>query len=141
MNLWFRLTLVGCVLLCVFLSLRQSVGLNHGLPIVGSRPGFDREREPASDPPAVSVVRRMRFGLPRAAPLACLLLDCAWAAANLGPPGSETHGPPKPIQLGKLPVKQSSRQLQRTPRADSSPRKLLAQKPILKNQGFTTAFS
>jgi hypothetical protein len=140
MNLWFRLTLVCCLLLCVFLSLPQAVGLNHRVQIVGFRACFDRGRGPASDPPAVSVVRRMRFDLLRAAPLACLLLDCAWAAANLGPPGSETHGPPKPIELGELPVKQSSRQLQPTPRADSSPRKLLTQKPILKNQGFTTAF-
>jgi hypothetical protein len=45
MKLWFRLTLVCCVLLCLFLSLPQSVGLNHGLQIVGARPWFDRERE------------------------------------------------------------------------------------------------
>jgi hypothetical protein len=31
MKRWFRLTLVCCVLLCLFLSLPQSVGLNHGL--------------------------------------------------------------------------------------------------------------
>ena len=46
MKVCFRLTLVCCVLLCLFLSLPQSIGLKHGLQIVGSRPWFDREREP-----------------------------------------------------------------------------------------------
>jgi hypothetical protein len=97
MKLWFRLTLVGCVLLCLFLSLPQAVGLNHRLQIVGLRPWFDRGREPASDAPTVSVVRRMRFDQPRAGPLASLVLDCAWTAGNLAPPDPETHGPPEPI--------------------------------------------
>ena len=96
MKVWFRLTLVCCVLLCLFLSFPQSVGLKHDLQIVGSRPWFDREREPTSDASPVSVVTRMRFDLPRL-PLASLLLDCAWAAGNLGPPGSQTLGPPRPI--------------------------------------------
>ena len=97
MKLWLRLTLVCGVLLGLFLSLPQSVDLNHGLQIVGARPRFDREREPASNAPPVLVVTRMRFDLLRAAPLASLPLDRAWAAGNLGPPGSETYGPPKPI--------------------------------------------
>jgi len=105
MKLWFRLTLVCSVLLRLFLSLPQSVGLNHGLQIVGARPWFDREREPASNAPPVSVVTRMRFDLLRAAPLTSLLLDWAWAAGNLGPPASETHGPRNRSGLGKLPVK------------------------------------
>jgi hypothetical protein len=139
MKLWFRLTLVCSVLLRLFLSLPQSVGLNHGLQIVGARPWFDREREPASNAPPVSVVTRMRFDLLRAAPLTSLLLDWAWAAGNLGPPASETHGPPKPI--GPWQVAGQASQLQPTPRAHSSPRKLLAQTLILKNPGFATAFS
>jgi hypothetical protein len=61
MNRWFHLTLVCCVLLCLFLSLPQAVGLNHGLQIVGLRSYFDRGAESASDAPTVSVVRRMRF--------------------------------------------------------------------------------
>ena len=97
MKVCFPLTLVCCVLLCLFLSLPHSIGLKHGLQIVGSRPWIDREREPTSDASLVSVATRMRFDLPRPAPLASPLLDCAWAAGNLGPPGSETPGPPKPI--------------------------------------------
>src|SRR6516225_694120 len=95
MKVCFRLTLVCCVLLCLFLSLPQSIGLKHGLQIVGSRPWFDRERASTSDASPDSVVTRMRFDLPRPAPLASLLLECVWAAGNLGPPGSETPGPPK----------------------------------------------
>jgi hypothetical protein len=57
MKFWFRLTLVCCLLLCLCRSLPQAVDLNHGLPIVGLRPEFDRGREPAaSDAPTVSVV-------------------------------------------------------------------------------------
>jgi hypothetical protein len=96
MKLWLRLTLVCCVLLCLFLSLPQAVGLNHRLPIVGLRPWFDRGREPASDAPTVSLVTRMRFDQPRAGPLAFLVLDCAWTADNLGPPGPGDHGPQEP---------------------------------------------
>ena len=105
MKVCFRLTLVCCVLLCLFLSLPQSVGLKHGLQIIGVRTWFDREREPATNTPPVSVVTRMRFDLPRPAPLASLLLDCAWVAGNLGPPGPETLGQRNRSGLGKLPVK------------------------------------
>jgi len=35
MNVWFRLTLVCCALLYLFLSLPQSVGLKDGLQIIG----------------------------------------------------------------------------------------------------------
>jgi|ERR1700736_5746239 hypothetical protein len=109
MKLWFRLTLVCCVLLGLFLSLSRAVVLNHRLQIVGSRPGFDRGREPAAAP-TVSFVRRMRFDQPRAGPLASLVLDCAWTAGNLGPPGPETPGPPEPIGPWRV-DSQSSRQL------------------------------
>jgi hypothetical protein len=95
MKLWFRLTLVCCLLLCLFLSLPQAVGLNQRLQIVGFRSWFDRGREPASDLPTVSLVRRMRFDQPRAGPLASLVLDCAWTAGNFGPPGPETPGAPR----------------------------------------------
>jgi len=104
MKRWFHLTLVCCVLLCLCLSLPQAVDLNHTFPIVGLRPEFDRGREPASDPPTVSVVTSMRFDHPRAGPLASLIHDCA-STGNLGPPSSETHGPPELIELGELPVK------------------------------------
>ena len=132
MKVCFRLTLVCCVLLCLFLSLPQSVGLKHALQIVSSRPWFDREREPTSDAFPVSVTR-MRFDLPGAAPLASRLFDCAWAAGNLGPPGTETPGLRKPIGLGKLPVKPS------TPTnalSTLSSRKLLAQITNFEESGF-----
>jgi hypothetical protein len=142
MKLWFRLTLVCCVLLRVFLSFPQLVGLSHGLQIVGSRPWFDRERSTASDAPAVSVVRRMRFDLPRAVPLACLLVDCAWAACNLGPPDSETHGPFETDRV-LASCRSSSQAINPNQRLEHT---LLHENywlktPILKNQGFTTAFS
>lgn len=139
MKVWFRLTLVCCVLLCLFLSLPQSVGLKHGLQIVGSRPWFDREREPTSDASPVSVVTRMRFDLPRAAPLASLLLDCAWAGGNLGPPGSETPGPPKPIGPWQVvgQAVNSNQRLEHTLLHEKYWLKTL----ILKNRGFATAFS
>src|SRR5260370_31037323 len=103
MKRWFRLTLVCCVLLCLWLSLPQAVGLDHGFPIVGLRSYFDRGTESASDAPTVSVVRSMRFDQPRAGPLRSLILDGEWTASNLGPPGSETHAPPEPIGHGRLP--------------------------------------
>jgi hypothetical protein len=104
MKRWFHLTLVCCVLLCLFLSLPQAVGLNHGLQIVGLRSYFDRGAESASDAPTVSVVRRMRFDPARAGSLRSLILNGEWTASNLGPPGSETHAPTEPIGPGELPV-------------------------------------
>ena len=101
MKRWFRLTLVCCLLLCLCLSLPQPVGLNHDLTIVGLRPEFDRGRKPASDAPTVSVVTSMRFDQPRAGPLRSRIHDCASTAGHLGPPGSETHGPPEPIGPGR----------------------------------------
>src|SRR5262249_6959019 len=133
MKVCFRLTLVCCVLLCLFLSLPQSIGLEHGLQIVGSRPWFDRERETTSDASPVSVVTRIRFDPPGPAPLASLLLDCAWAAGNLGPPGTENPGYRNRSGLGKLPVKPS------TPTNASSTllsRKLPAQLTNFEESGF-----
>ena len=100
MKFWFPLTLVCCLLLCLCLGLPQAVDLNHGLPIVGLRPEFDRE--PASDAPTVSVVTSMRFDQPRAGPLASLIHDCESTAGHVGPPGSETHGPPILIGPGRV---------------------------------------
>ena len=102
MKRWFHLTLVCCLLLCLCLSLPQAVGLNHGLQIVGLRSYFDRGAESASDAPTVSVVRRMRFDPARAGPLRSLILDDEWTASNLGPPGSEAHGPPILIGPGRV---------------------------------------
>ena len=135
MKQWFRLTLVCCVLLCLFLSLPRAVGLSHGLHIIGSRPWLDPGREPGSDASPVSLVRRMRFDLPRAAPLASLFLDGTWAASNSGPPGSEIHAPPKPIGPGELPVKESSRQLNQCLELNSSRNNWL-NPPIFKESGF-----
>jgi hypothetical protein len=136
MKLWLRLTLVCCVLLCLFLSLPQAVGLNHRLHIVGLRPWFDRGREPASDAPKVSVVRRMRFDQPRARPLAYLVLDCAWTASNLGPPGPRPMGHRNRSGLRELPVKRSSRQLQPTPSSTLFSTKLLPQTTNFEESGF-----
>jgi len=50
MKLWFRLTIVCWVLLCLFLSFPQAVGLNHSLPIVGSRGSIEGENPPPARP-------------------------------------------------------------------------------------------
>ena len=98
MKLWFRLTLVCCVLVCLLLSLAPAVGRNHRLQMVGSGPGLDRGSESASDAPTVSVVSSMEFDLARAGPFgSLLLLDCGLTAGNMSPPGQETHGPPEPM--------------------------------------------
>jgi hypothetical protein len=96
MKRWFHLTLVCCVLLCLCLSFAQAAD------IVGLRPEFDRGRQPASDALTVSVVTSMRFDQPRAGPLRSLIHDCASTAGHLGPPGSETHGPPESIGPGRV---------------------------------------
>ena len=68
MKLWFSLTLVGCALVCLFLSFTRVVGLNHPWQVVGSGPWLDRGREPASDAPTVSVVTSIEFDSARAGP-------------------------------------------------------------------------
>jgi hypothetical protein len=97
MMLWFRLALVCWLLLCVLLSLTLPVGLNHPLQVVESGPWLNPARECSADWPTASVVRSMEFDPACAAPLASLVLDGAWTAGNLGPPGPETYGPPEPI--------------------------------------------
>jgi len=98
------LTFVGLVLVGPLVSLTPPVGPILPLPVVGSGSWFDRWREPASDwpPTTASVVRSMEFDQARAAPVASLVLDCAWSAGNTGPPGQETHGPPEPIGPGRV---------------------------------------
>lgn len=108
MKQWFRLTLVCCVLLCLFLSLPQAVGLNHGLQIVGLRPEFDPGKEPYLRR-TVSVVRSMRFGPARTGSLAPLVLECAWTArAILVHPVRRPMGRQNRSVSGELPVKQST---------------------------------
>jgi hypothetical protein len=122
MKRWLRLTLVCWVLLCLFLSLPQAVGLNHPLPIVGLRPEFDQGKEP--DPGRHSLgcqkheIRSGSHWIPRA-PGARMRVHCA---GNLGPLGPETHGPPEPIGLGRVAGQAVNRQLQLTPRVHSSQR-------------------
>jgi hypothetical protein len=136
MKLWFRLTLVCCVLLCLFLSLPQAVGLNHRLQIVGSRPWFDRGREPASDAPTVSVVGSMGLDPVRAGPLAPLVLDCAWTAGNLGPPGPEIHGTPEPIGPWRIAGQAVEPATPPAPTSTLFFMKLLAQNTNFKESGF-----
>ncbi len=103
MTPWFRLTLVCCVLLCLFFGLTQAVDWNYQ-PVVSSGSLFDRATN-ASDSPTSSVVGSMAFDLARAGPFGSLVLDCGLTAGNIGPPGQENHGPPEPMGLGKLPAR------------------------------------
>jgi len=97
MKPWFSLTLVCWALVCLLLSLSQQAGLNHHSHLVCSRPWFDPCREPASGLPTAAILRNTEFDSARAGPLASLVLDGRWTAANIGPPGQDTHGPPAPI--------------------------------------------
>src|ERR1700687_3331809 len=71
MKPWFRLTLVVCVLPCLLLNLTQAVALNHPLQVVGSGSWLDRDREPPSHAPPVSVVTSTAFDSDRAGPRRC----------------------------------------------------------------------
>jgi len=107
MKLWFRLTIVCWALVCLFLSLSQQVSQNHQLHLVCSRPWIDRCREAAAaaDSPTAAIVGSMEFDRLRAGPLTSLVLDSAWTAGKIGPPGQK---PPWATgagsSLGKLPV-------------------------------------
>jgi hypothetical protein len=119
MKPWFRLTLVCCVLLCLFLSLPQAVGLNHGLQIVGLRPEFDQGKDDLRRHSLGCQKHEIRSGshwISRVSG-ARMCVDCA---GNLGPPGPETHRPPEPIGLGRVAGQAVNRQLQLTPRVHSS---------------------
>ena len=95
MKRWLRLTLVSCVLLGLFFNLPQAVGLNHGLQIVGLRPEFDQGKEPDLRRHSLGCqkheIRSGSHWIPRLSG-ARICLDYA---GNLGPPGPETHGPPR----------------------------------------------
>jgi hypothetical protein len=134
----FFLTIVCWALLCLLLRLSQQGGLNYPLQVAGSSQWFDPCREPASGLPTAAVLRNMKFDSARAGPLTSLVLDGAWTASNMGPPGQETHGPPEPIGLWRIagqnrPLKTTSSYLANT--------KLLPPPTDLKNRGFATAFS
>ena len=103
MTPWFRLTLVCCALLGLLLGLTQAVDWNYQ-PVVSSGSLVDRATN-ASDSPTSSVVGSMAFDLARAEPFGSLVLDCGLTAGNIGPPGQENHGPPEPMDLGKLPAR------------------------------------
>ena len=133
MKLWFRLTLVCCVLVGLLLSLTPALGLNHPWQVVGSGPWLDRGREPVSDAPTVSVVTSMEFDSARAGPRQPLDLDGTLTADRLAPPGPETHGPPK--TYGALASYRSSWQLKGRHRATFSTT-LLAFKRRIGESGF-----
>jgi hypothetical protein len=97
MTTWFRLTLVCCVMLGLFLGLTQAVDWNYQ-PVVSSGSLFDRATKATSDSPTSSVVGRLAFDLARAGPFGSLVLDCGLTAGNIGPPGQENHGPPEPMR-------------------------------------------
>ena len=112
MKRWFSLTLVGCALVCLFLSFTRVVGLNHPWQVVGSGPWFDRGREPGSEAPTVSL-SSLELDSARAGPWQSLVLDGALTADHLAPPGPGTHGPPKTDEA--LARYRSSWQLKSTP--------------------------
>ena len=118
MKLWFRLTLIGCLLVCLFLSLTQAVGLNHPLQVVGSGPWLDPGRELAPAVPTVSLGKSMELAA-RAEPFEFQLVDYALTANNLAPPGAAvawTTGTD-----GALASCRSGRQLKPTPSRKPSP--------------------
>jgi hypothetical protein len=96
MTPWFRLTLICCLLLCLFLGLTQAVDWNYQ-PVVSSGSSSDRGTKATSDSPTSSIVGSMAFDLARARPIGSLVLDCGLTARNIGPPGQENHGPPEPL--------------------------------------------
>ena len=137
MTPWFRLTLICCVLLCLFLGLTQAVDWNYQ-PVVSSRSSSDRRTQATSDSPTRSVVGSMAFRLARARPFGSLVLDCGLTVGNIGPPSQENHGPPEPMDLGKLPARAGNpNQNHRTTLSKNS--WFSADK--LKSRGFASAFS
>jgi len=137
MTPWFRLTLICCVLLCLFLGLTQAVDWNYQ-PVVSSGSSSDRGTKATSDSPTSSVVGSMAFHLARARPFGSLVLDCGLTVGNIGPPGQENHGPPEPMDLGKLPARPAT---QTNAIEQPCPKNywFLAEK--LKSRGFASAFS
>jgi hypothetical protein len=134
---WFRLTLICCVLLCLFLGLTQAVDWNYQ-PVVSSGSAFDRGAKATSDSPTSSVVGSMAFHLARARSFGSLVLDCGLTVGNIGRPGPENHGPPEPTDLGKLPARAGNSNQRH--RATLS-KNLLVFSEKLKSRGFASAFS
>jgi hypothetical protein len=120
MKRWLRLTLVCCVLLCLFLSLPRAVGLNHGLQIVGLRPEFDHGKEPDLRLHSLGYQKHEIQSGSTWIPRVSGARLCVHCVGNLGPP-VQTHGPPEPIGLGRVAGQAVNRQLQLTPRVHSSP--------------------
>ena len=89
MKLWFPLTLVCCLLLCLsmLLSLTRAV-LNQPRQTVGLGP-----------PPTSLLVRCMEFDPAR---VGSVVLDRALSAGNISPPGGKTHGSPEPMGRGRV---------------------------------------
>jgi hypothetical protein len=120
MKRWLSLTLVCCVLLFLFLSLPQAAGWNHGSQIVGLRQEFDIGKEPDLRLHSLGCQKHeIQSGSHWISRVSGARM-CADCAANLGPPGPETHGPPEPIGLGRVADQAVNRQLQLTPRVHSS---------------------
>jgi hypothetical protein len=137
MTPWFRLTLICCLLLCLFLGLTQAVDWNYQ-PVVSSGSSFDRRTQATCDSPPSSVVGTMAFDLARARPFGSLVLDCGLTAGNIGPPGQENYGTPEPMGPWQV-VGQAGNSNQRH-RATFS-KKLLVFSRKLKSRGFASAFS
>jgi hypothetical protein len=137
MTPWFRLTLICCVLLCLFLGLTQAVDWNYQ-PVVSSGSSSDRGTKATSDSPTSSVVGSMAFHLARARPFGSLVLDCGLTVGNIGPPGQENHGPPEPMGLGKLPARPAT---QTNTIEQPCPRNYWFSAEKLKSRGFASAFS
>jgi hypothetical protein len=74
----------------------------------------------------------------RAGPLASLVLNGAWAADDIGPPGQQTHGPPEPIGIWQVAIQNRS---SKATLSQLAPRNYWLNQPNFKNLGFATAFS
>src|SRR6202049_3465737 len=135
MKLWFPLTLICCLLVCLsmFLSLTQAV-LNQPLQTVGLGPRLDRWGKAASEAPASLLVRYMEFDPAR---VGSLVLDRALRAGNMSPPGGGPHGPPEP--MGPERVADQAGNSNHRHRATFS-RNYWLLTAELKNRGFATAF-
>jgi hypothetical protein len=137
MTPWFRLTLVYCVLLCLFLGLTQAVDWNYQ-PVVSSGCSSDRGTKATSNSPTSSVVASMAFHVARARPFGPVVLDCGLTVGNIGPPGQENHGPPEAVDLGKLPARPAT---QTNAIEQSCPKNYWFSAEQLKSRGFASAFS
>ena len=109
-NFW--LTVVCWALVCLLLSLQQA-GPYHSLQVSGSSQWLDQCREPASGSCTIrsgSCWTVHISGFSRMRGLMEILVH----------PGQENHGPPEPIRICRLPVKDGSSKQQQA----AFPRKL-----------------